>query len=159
MVVFPRLPVLARWLAASVWAAFIWLSLTFSPRPGGDPGWLDELLARLAPLVEGTGADKLVHAVLFAVLAFLVLRSLRAAGPIPRVWRVAVVVVVALYGGLTEWVQASLPARTASWGDFVADLAGAAVVGWWLGRVGPTGRGGSIPTPSPTRSALPKDAP
>jgi hypothetical protein len=154
-----RLPTFIRWGAAVAWTAFVWLSLTFAPRSGGEPGWLDDLIARLAPLLEGTSADKLVHAALFAVLALLVLRAIRAAGPIPWVHRTMVVLVATLYGGLTEWVQAGIPARTASWGDFVADLLGAAFVGWLVGRAGRGGRGGSIPTPPATSPTPPEDAP
>lgn len=139
----------SRWSVAVAWAVFVWLSLTFSPTSSGDPGWLDRLLLRLAPLAEGTGGDKLVHAVLFAVLALLVLRAVRAAGPIPRATRLLVVLAVALYGGATELAQATSPARTASWGDLVADVAGAVFVGWLVGR------GGSIPTPSATRTRYP----
>ena len=70
------------------------------------------------------GADKVVHAVLFGLLAATA--RLRFGG------RRALLVLLAGYALLSEVVQASLLAeRSGDVGDLVADLVGVAA-GWWL---------------------------
>jgi len=78
-------------------------------------------LATLVPHAPGPagvpGLDKLAHFVAFAVLAAPV--SWRA----PHLWRTVALAGLA-YGGLIEIVQ-PLTGREASWGDLLADGAGA----------------------------------
>lgn len=98
------------WAATAV--ATLLLLLPLPPPPPGAPDW------------SGIGLDKLAHALGFFALTRLWLASRkprRAAGA------VATAVAVALFGGLLELVQASLGARSGDWGDFAADLAGAAL--------------------------------
>jgi VanZ family protein len=73
------------------------------------------------------------HAVLFGIQAVLIGLALRP-GPIgrpARIWLVASTLALA-YGMLTEWRQASLPGRTASWIDVVTDAVGAYGAPWAL---------------------------
>jgi VanZ family protein len=92
----------------------IYLSaLLFAPDPaqliGGQvPGFLQAIMP-------------LAHIVSFFVLAVL---TLSARWPLPQ-W--AVVVVMAIYGGMTEIVQYFLPTRHAAWLDWLRDLTGIAL--------------------------------
>jgi hypothetical protein len=94
------------------------LYVLFAPDAGGAPRF--------------PGADKLVHAALFGLLAATSRWRLGAA---PPVW-----VAVAAYAGTSELVQhVWLAGRSGDLLDLVADLVGAAV-GWWLvGRAGGAG--------------------
>jgi VanZ family protein len=67
------------------------------------------------------------HVVSFLVLAVL---ALVPRWPIPR-W--GLVVILAVYGGMTEIIQSFLPPRTAEWADWFQDLAGiaAGTAIWW----------------------------
>lgn len=97
--------------------ALVSLYVLFWPRPAGPAG--------------PPGADKIVHAVLFALLAAT---SRWRLGPGARV-----LAGVAAYAALSELVQAvALPERGGDLLDLLADLLGAAL-GWWLARrwVGP----------------------
>lgn len=86
------------------------LYVLFSPDPGGPTG--------------PPGSDKLVHLVLFALLAGTTQWRF---GPLP-----ARLLGVALYAGASEVVQALLlPHRSGDLRDVVADLAGACL-GWLL---------------------------
>lgn len=81
------------------------LLILFAPTTGG---------AELFPY-----ADKVVHVLLFAVLAW---SGLRAGVPV-----VALAVALIGYAAVSEVVQATvLPARAGDWTDVLADLAGAA---------------------------------
>ncbi|MBF0253965.1 MAG: VanZ family protein [Candidatus Omnitrophica bacterium] len=75
------------------------------------------------------GADKLVHAAEFAVLAWLgyrvLLRRRLAVGAVHAA--VAVFVYVAFWGALTEVIQLWAPGRSCSFGDWAADIVGAAL--------------------------------
>ncbi|RUO58763.1 VanZ family protein [Pseudidiomarina insulisalsae] len=71
--------------------------------------------------------DKLVHFGAFFVLAW----AFYHAFPIP-IW--LALLVLTGYGLLIEYVQELLPYRTSSWGDLVADAAGAGsfyLLAWW----------------------------
>jgi len=108
---------LGRCLPALAWAGLIfWLS--------AQPKLPD--LPFLFP-----GADKLIHAGFYGVLALLVLAALR-----PRARLVWLPIVVAsLYGATDEWHQRYVPGRTADVLDWSADTAGAALaVGVWARR-------------------------
>jgi VanZ family protein len=73
--------------------------------------------------------DKLLHAVEYAVLAFLCYRAFRhAAGP--RAASKALILAIgaaSLYGMTDEVHQAFVPLRESSWSDWIADTAGAVV--------------------------------
>jgi VanZ family protein len=88
------------------------LYVLFAPSPGGT--------------VSFPGADKLVHAGLFGLLAATTRWRF---GPAAHL-----LVGVAAYAALSEVVQATaLRQRSGDLLDVAADLAGAAV-GWWLAR-------------------------
>ncbi|CAB0151570.1 hypothetical protein PSI9734_01944 [Pseudidiomarina piscicola] len=71
--------------------------------------------------------DKVVHFAAFFVLAW----AFHHAFPIP-IW--LALIVLTGYGVLIEYIQQLLPYRTSSWGDLLADGAGAAsfyLIAWW----------------------------
>ncbi|MSQ61575.1 MAG: VanZ family protein [Dehalococcoidia bacterium] len=74
--------------------------------------------------------DKLQHAAVYAVLAFL---TLRAAAALPRLGRFPTLLLVltlvwaALYALSDEWHQSFVPGRDASALDWLADVVGAAM--------------------------------
>ena len=76
-------------------------------------------------------SDKLVHGVMFACLGFLAVR-----GWTQRRQLVWVLIGVMWLAPQTEWLQAYVPGRGASWADVAADVAGlAAGVAWaWVLR-------------------------
>jgi VanZ family protein len=110
----PRWPRLRRWAPAIVWAAFIF---TCSSLPGTT-----------YPSTDLPNADKLVHIVLYGVLAALAVRGLAVpaeqARSALRLWLVAAAV-AALYGVTDELHQIFIPFRSADVEDAVADAAGA----------------------------------
>jgi len=98
-------------LAAICWAGLIYF---LSDLPGMD----------VIPLFPGQ--DKVLHAIIFGVLGFLVLGAMqaRARGYNPtQVW--TAVVLTAFYGMLDEFHQTFVPGRTADTWDVVADVSGA----------------------------------
>lgn len=102
------------WLPALSWAAFIFF---LSARPAND-----------LPKFDFPALDKIVHFVLFAVLALLLLLALRRSSGI-RAWRAAMLAfaLAALYGGSDEIHQLFTPSRSSDPMDFVADSAGASL--------------------------------
>ena len=96
-------------LAAKVWASS-WLPMAAALDAADATEW----------------SDKLVHASLFVVLGCLAARSWLQPG---QRWRV--VLALLLLGGLTEALQAVIPGRSASLGDWLADALGLAL-GWML---------------------------
>ena len=77
------------------------------------------------------GADKVVHALIFGVPAYLFGRLVR------RGWQVALVGLVFLaHAALSEWLQGFVPFRDPDVFDFLADAAGVALalLALWLGR-------------------------
>jgi len=85
-----------------------------------------------APTIDDSvipNLDKIVHALVFGLLAFLLLRSLRAFD-FARDWRVllGVGLIVTIIGVLDEWMQSMVPGRTASLMDVLADGLGVASV-------------------------------
>ncbi len=99
----------ARWLPAAAWAATI-LVATSWPNPD-------------VPAVGG--GDKLVHAGLYAGLAWLVARASQAGHRAASLaW---VFAGVAAFGAADEWHQQFIPGRSTSAADWAADLTGAAL--------------------------------
>ncbi len=85
-----------------------------------------------APTIDDSvipNLDKIVHALVFGLLAFLLLKSLHkfsfANG---RIILFGVGLVVILLGVMDEWVQSFVPGRTASLMDVLADGVGVALV-------------------------------
>lgn len=129
-------------VAAVAWTAGIAVLLTSSlPSPGGELSFAVQLALEL-------DLDKLIHAGLVAVHALLLAPSFarlgRRAGDVvvgavltrPRAWAW---VAACLWSMSFELVQATLPARAASLGDALADLAGGVAVAlWWRWRAGRT---------------------
>jgi VanZ family protein len=80
------------------------------------------------PAVQG--GDKLVHALLYGVLAFLVFDALRA-GPATAARRAALVALtivgVSAFGWADEWHQQFIPGRSRDNADWLADTLGAAI--------------------------------
>lgn len=91
------------------WASLI-LIATSIPIPG--------TFASASP----SGADKVVHGALYAVLAWL---SSRAAGVSSARAAVAVAVATAVFAAFDEWHQTLIPGRTPVVADWIADVLGA----------------------------------
>ncbi len=106
-----------RLLPPLIWALLILVLLLAPPRDDG-PTWF-----------YFPHADKLVHAVLFGVLAWLMLRSMRTPGiAVGLPLLVTVLACTVLFGGLTEWLQHVLPVgRTGDLGDLLADAVGVVI--------------------------------
>jgi len=87
------------------------------PNPPSVPqGWNFVWLDSIAP-------DKLVHAGLFAVMCFLIVRALAVeARP-----KLVAFVATAAFGACTEFQQHFVPTRSMEFGDFLADAAGSAI--------------------------------
>lgn len=109
-----------RWGPALAWAALI---LFLGTRPGDG-----------LPLPAIPGLDKAVHAVVYGLLGFLVVRALDIAGARQSLlWGAAIGLV---WGILDEAAQTATPGRAAEVGDLLADVAGAAAGGWTAFRTG-----------------------
>lgn len=117
---------LFRHLPTLLWAALVAVCLGL---PGGAVGqWSDRIwLPWVDPYL-----DKVVHFLLFAVMAVLAARScavLSAAGPVGRAsarWPLlSGLLLASAFGGGGELAQLWLTSRSADWLDFVADVAGA----------------------------------
>ena len=99
-----------RWAPAVLWALTL-VVLTSWPNPG-------------VPQV-GQG-DKVVHALLYGVLAWLVARAEpRWAASTARA--VPVLAAIAAFAAVDEWHQRFVPGRSASVDDWAADCVGAAL--------------------------------
>jgi len=107
---------LLRWLPVSIYAGLIFY---LSSRTWSAPSALPE------------GADKVIHAVLYAALAFGVLWALRAT-PFKRhphlIW--IAVFICLLYGATDEFHQSLVPGRTPSAADLLADGLGSLIGAW-----------------------------
>ena len=98
----------SRWTSSALWAAVLLVSSSW-PNPG---------------VPQFGHGDKVVHALLFGVLAWLVGRAWSSLGPS----RVALSFAgIAAFAALDEWHQAFIPGRSASVADWIADVGGAAV--------------------------------
>lgn len=96
-------------------ALILFLTLTPNPLPDKTP-----------PMFPG--ADKLAHAAMFGALALSLLFDYRLINRrLPSVrTAVATTAAASVFGGLIEILQQAMGmGRTAEWGDFVADTAGA----------------------------------
>jgi VanZ family protein len=104
------------WMPPAGWMVVVYFLLTTEVDPE-SVAWLPE------------HSDKVVHFVLFAVLAWLLLLPfvLGLAWP---VMKAAVIgfLLAALYGAWMEYLQTMLPYRHANIGDVIANILGAATV-------------------------------
>ena len=100
-----------RWAPPLAWASLI-LIATSIPIPGS--------FASASP----SGADKVVHGALYAVLAWL---SCRAASVWSPRAALAIIVATALFATVDEWHQRFIPGRTPAVADWIADLLGVGV--------------------------------
>lgn len=121
-----------RWGPCIAWGALI---LTATSLPGA--------LFTGAPIIPG--ADKVVHATMYGVFAFLLGRAFaqphRAAHIAGAPGHVALVLIgVALFAAADEWHQQFVPGRSTELADWLADMAGAAA-GVTLSRTAPSRRG------------------
>jgi VanZ family protein len=89
---------------------------------------LTSLSGPALPPLPGRDADKVIHAVVYAVLGALLARAVRASA---RFGTAVVVLVAALlaagYGASDELHQRAVPGRSSDPGDLVADAAGGLV--------------------------------
>ncbi len=98
------------------WALVVGVLLTL---PGDSFSSAD----RLFPFLAAEWTDKLVHFLLFLVLAFLAYRSARQISRVQLPLLVSAVLASA-YGLALEALQASVPGRSPTFGDMAADTAG-----------------------------------
>lgn len=123
-----RMSELRRWGPSIAWGALI---LTATSLPGA--------LFKDAPVIPG--ADKVVHATMYGILAFLAWRAGSASESKPSFLRaVLVLMAVAFFAAADEWHQQYVPGRSTEVADWLADMAGAAA-GITLSRTAPWRRG------------------
>lgn len=98
----------SRWIAPALWAVLIELLTSWpSPPTFGAP----------------SGSDKVGHFALFAVFAYLVLRATNVGKPTPKSM-ILTMIVLSVWAALDEAHQLFIVGRTASVGDWVADVVG-----------------------------------
>lgn len=71
------------------------------------------------------GADKLVHAGMYAGLAALILAAASLLRPVGLRTVGVLLMAIAVYAAVDEWTQSFVPTRSADVWDWAADLAGA----------------------------------
>lgn len=108
-----------RWLPPALWAAFL---LVLTSLPG-------DAVPEVGDVPPGT--DKLVHAVLYAVLGWLVARAISHPRH-PAGSFILIMLGLAVFAALDEWHQAFIPGREPNVMDWVADVSGA-MIGAGLG--------------------------
>jgi len=102
-----------RWAPVAVWTLVL-LVLTSWPRPPVPPAL--------------RSSDKVVHATLYGVLAYLVVGALRAGPATPArraVQLLVTIVAVSAFGWGDEWHQQFIPGRSRDSADWLADTLGA----------------------------------
>lgn len=105
------------WLPAAGWAALIfWLSS--QSEPVEQDIWLPP------------HADKVVHMILFGVLAWLVYPFMRIIGWNELLAACVSLAIASVYGIIDEWHQSYVPNRQMDLYDWIADTLGAATVFW-----------------------------
>lgn len=115
----PRRDVLAAHLPTAAWFLLMSLALAAPSDTADLPEWFPQWL-------HFQSLDKVVHALLFAVAAFLLARSLRRLPRIPAPL-LAAFVLTSLYGVATEIGQHVLSQRNGDAADAAADFLGAAL--------------------------------
>lgn len=86
--------------------------------------------SNLGPELNVPDSDKYLHALVFGGLGVLALRAITVLLPAAKSWVRGALAVgfAAFWGGLLEVVQSLTTYRLAEWGDFAADVLGAAVL-------------------------------
>lgn len=86
------------------------------------------------PSLSVVGLDKLIHAVEYGILTWLLLRSLNStnSGINMASLLMLTVLVVAAFSGMDEYLQSFVAGRTSSVADFAADMAGCGLVCWYF---------------------------
>lgn len=110
-----------RLIPLGLWLVGVPLLLIPPVPPGAEQFsvWLLRGLPVIVATLVASVQDKVVHALLFGVGGWLLHRA-----PLPLG---TAVLVAFTYGGLWEGVQYLLPARSAEWGDLVANGLGSLV--------------------------------
>ncbi len=99
------------WAPAIVWAGLIFMASSL-PAPEGPSLWEHQ--------------DKIAHALVFGMLAFLLCRALQfSSGLSFKQAALGALALTALYGALDEGHQAFIPSRSVEFLDWVADTTGA----------------------------------
>ncbi len=98
----------ARWTPAVVWATLVVVATSW-PNPG---------------LPQAGHLDKVIHAVSYGLLGWLVGRAMPATTRVPVAAAFAGLVA---FGALDEWHQGFIPGRATSGADLLADAVGALV--------------------------------
>lgn len=106
----------ARWRSSAAWALLIEALILWPNPPEVPQAWTLDWLGVVK-------LDTLAHAGLFAVLAVLIVRVLAVES---RPWWMAFAG-ASVFGALTEIQQHFIPSRSMELGDFLADVAGAAL--------------------------------
>ncbi|HEY9427512.1 MAG TPA: VanZ family protein [Gemmatimonadaceae bacterium] len=105
-----------QWGPPALWAAFI---LLLTSIPGSDIPHVSFMSFR--------DSDKLVHGTMYAIFAFLAVRSLLRAGR-PLLQAVLVVMLgIAIFAAVDEWHQQFIPGRSMDVFDWLADISGATI--------------------------------
>lgn len=130
--------VLWYWLPAVLWL-LAFRAATLLALGGRIPAW-------------AAGRDKLFHFLYFGIMAFLFWRAFRFERRFaPWTAAFAACLAAAVYGGIDEFTQHFRPHRSAEFGDWLADLAGASHV--FLIALGETisrrGKAGPVPEACP----------
>ena len=87
-------------------------------------------------LFDISGSDLFLHAIEYGLLAWIVLRYLSVSGRLSRsrlVWWLPVIFST-IIGCVNELYQGSVPGRSPSISDFVANMVGAVIVVLWTRR-------------------------
>lgn len=105
-----------QWGPPALWAAFI---LLLTSIPGSDLPHVSFMSFR--------DSDKLVHGTMYAIFAFLAVRSLLRAGRPPIQAVLVVVLGIAFFAALDEWHQQFIPGRSMDVFDWLADISGATI--------------------------------
>jgi VanZ family protein len=100
-----------RLIITVYWAAFIFILVATPIAAGG--------------MMAGGLLDKVVHFALFGVLAYLAIYALRLKINKFGLAIAAGLLLAIFYAGLTEYIQMSIPGRSASGSDFIAGILGA----------------------------------
>ena len=118
---------LVRWSAVLLWGGLIFYLSSRPPESVPLPSlfW---------------GEDKILHALEYALLSFLLARALGFGG---RRAAMVAIVLASLYGLSDEFHQSFVSGRDPSGWDWLADVAGAALVHWRRLWAGPRLMGGA----------------
>jgi VanZ family protein len=100
----------SRWAPPALWAALL-IALTSWPNP---------------PVPQVGQGDKLVHVLLYGILAWLVARAAPRVTASPGPAAAALLGLLA-FAAVDEWHQGLVPGRSASAADWVADAMGVAL--------------------------------